>query len=107
MKLRIKELRSIIQECLIEWAAAPPTKPSFEDVNSPLSPKTYDVNQYGQFAKIDSRENDDEDESPHLREPLLSKEDCYGPVPPVSKEPYASPDPTTKGWSIIPKPSIP
>jgi hypothetical protein len=44
--------------------------------------------------------------APHLQEPEVDAEDCWGPVPPVAPNPYAMPDFYTKDFNVIPTPQI-
>ncbi len=67
-------------------------------IRNAMSPEMSDREQLGKISK-----GEDPDElSPHLREPVYDYEDCYGPVPPSGKNPYAIPDPYTKDTSPLP-----
>lgn len=72
-----------------------------------MSPEMADREQLGSLANVDTDTVDDADALPsHLREPVESVEDCFGPVPPVQGGPYVGQDPFVRDWSVLPTPSI-
>ena len=53
------------------------------------------------------RDPNDDDELPsHLRDPMEDPEDCWGPVPPVTPDPYVQQDPFVRDSSPLPSPPI-
>jgi len=105
VKIKLGALRRLIREALLsEWAGSPPTKPMFDYVNNPLSPNLADREQLGSLANTDEAPEDDLPD--HLREPELTPEECYGPVPPDAPDPYVQADPFVKSHSPIPTPGI-
>lgn len=102
MKIKLGQLRSIIRE-LIREAGGGTTLPRSPRIRNAMQPDFSDREQLGKI----SRQQEDPDElAPHLREPVYDFEDCYGPVPPQDKNPYALPDPYTKDTSPLPTPGI-
>ena len=54
---------------------------------------------------IDTR--DDQDELPeHLREPMMTPEETFGPVAPSAEPPHVGQDPFVRGSSPLPTPGI-
>lgn len=80
------------------------TMPPRPTVRNPMAPSMADREQIGRISVRDS--DDPEDVSPHLRDPLYDKEDCWGPVPPKGANPYAMPDPYSQDYHVIPTPQI-
>ena len=103
MRIRLGELRKIIQSCLLE-AGGGTTIPPRPVINNPMSPSMADREQIGRISVKDAE--DPEEVSPHLQDPLYDEEDCWGPVPPTSQNPYAMPDPYSKDFNVIPTPTI-
>lgn len=103
MKITIGELRSIIRSAIRE-AAGGTTLPHMPVVRNSIGPDFSDREQLG---RISTKDADKEDElPPHLREPVHQEEDCWGPVPPTGKDPYAIPDPYAKDYGVLPTPPI-
>ena len=73
---------------------------------NPLSPDSNDREQLGSLKQRDVDTDDGDDLPPHLREPVYSAEECFGPVPPTGEEPYAQQDPLVRDWSPLPSSSI-
>lgn len=71
-----------------------------------MSPATADREQIGTLADRDIDTEDGEDLPPHLREPAVDMDDCYGPVPPTAEEPYTQQDPFVRDFGVLPSPSI-
>jgi hypothetical protein len=97
MKITISKLRSIIRDILIE-AGGGTTLPRMPMIRNAMQPDFSDREQLGKV----SRPKDPDELSSHLIEPVEDMEDCYGPVPPAGKNPYALPDPYTKDTSPLP-----
>jgi hypothetical protein len=97
MKITIKELRRIINDVLMESGGGT-TLPRSPMIRNAMAPEMADREQLGKI----SRDNDPDAISSHLEEPTYEFEDCYGPVPPTNKNPYALPDPYTKDTSPLP-----
>jgi hypothetical protein len=101
MKIKIGHLRNLIREIIMEIGGGSHL-PRTPYIRNALSPEMSDREQLGKISK-----GEDPDElSPHLREPVYDYEDCYGPVAPSGKNPYAIPDPYTKDTSPLPTPPI-
>ena len=99
MKVTVGEIRAIIRQVLRE-AGGGTTIPSRPMVNNPMSPSMADREQLG---RISIKDKDDPDEvSDHLKDPTYDREECWGPVPPTGKNPYAVPDPYSKDYHVIP-----
>jgi hypothetical protein len=106
VKLTIRDLRKIVKSVLREAGGAASTKPMFGAINDPLSPATSDRESLGYLAD-NPRGVDPNDQLPaHLREPLETPEDCFGPVPPVGEDPYVMQDPLVRDASPLPGPRI-
>ena len=103
MRITVGKLRRIIRETLEEAGGASPIPPR-PMVSNPMSPSMADREQLGKIS-IDTLEDPDQ-VAPHLQEPELDQEDCWGPVPPVAPNPYNMPDPYTKDFNVIPTPPI-
>jgi hypothetical protein len=103
MKMTIGDLRKTIREVLSEVGGAKST-PSRPTVNNPMSPSMADREQIGRVSVKDSE--DPEEITDHLRDPLYDEEECWGPVPPTSQNPYALPDYFTKDFGVLPTGNI-
>lgn len=103
MKIRLSELRRIIRQTLAEIGGGVNRAPR-PVTRNPNAPSMSDREQIGRNSIKDM--NDPEELSPHLLEPMYDKEDCYGPVPPTKKNPYAIPDPYAKDYHVLPTPPI-
>lgn len=101
MLLKIGELRKIIRK-VIEEAGGGTTLPKSPYIRNAMQPDFSDREQLGRIAKP----KDPDELSSHLLDPVYDMEDCYGPVPPTGKNPYALPDPYTKDTSPLPTPPI-
>ena len=103
MKITVGQLRSIIRNAILE-AAGGITLPHMPVIRNAMGPEFADREQLG---RISIKDVEDEDEiTPHLREPLYDAEDCWGPVPPTGDDPYVLPDPYTNDYHVIPTPQI-
>lgn len=103
MKITIRDLRAMIRG-LIRESGGGTTLPHMPRVRDSIGPDFSDREQLG---RISTKDADKEDElPPHLREPVHSEEDCWGPVPPTSENPYSLPDPYTKDYGVLPTPPI-
>lgn len=94
MKMSLRDLRTVIRKCINEA-----TKTEFFD--SP-SPDTASREQIASLKQHDLDTEEDDELPPHLREPVYSKEECYGPVPPTSENPYVQIDPFTNDYNDLP-----
>jgi hypothetical protein len=85
MKISIGFLRGIIKKSLFESALQ-------HQVKKPGGLEMADREQMGKI----SVQNIEQDElAPHLREPVYSEEECWGPVPPDADPPGVYSDPYT------------
>ena len=103
MKIRLSQLRRIIREALLE-AGGGITVPPRPNIRNAMEPSMADREQIGRVSIKDK--DDPEEISSHLQEPLYSAEECWGPVPPVGAGPYATSDPYSKDYHVIPTPPI-
>jgi hypothetical protein len=88
--MSLRSLRRIIREAMIaEIGGGIPNKPQ-PMTRNPMSP---DINNREQIGKMETGDQEDDELAPHLMEPIYSKEDCYGPVPPDAEDPYVQQDP--------------
>lgn len=94
MKIRIDELRSVIRVCLLEAGGGMAFKPQPYHRNA-LSPAVSSREELGKLKQldIDTELDGDTDVSAHLRDVIVTPEECYGPVPPVQNDPYTMQDP--------------
>lgn len=107
MRLTIRELRRWVREAVVaEWAGAPPTKAMFDYVNNSLSPALSDREALGPLADHPVDVDPDEELPDHLRQPQVTPEECWGPVPPEQGDPYVQQDPFTRDTSPLPTPPI-
>lgn len=90
-------LRTFIRSVLQEAGGGAPL-PRSPMIRNAMQPGMADREQIGKIAKSE----DPDAMAPHLVEPVEDMEDCYGPVPPQGKNPYALPDPYTKDTSPLP-----
>lgn len=103
MKISLGNLRRVIRAALREGGGGT-TLPKLPMIRNAMGPDFADREQLGRVSVKDA---DDEDElSPHLREPLHTEEECWGPVPPTQQNPYTIPDPYTQDYHVIPTPQI-
>ena len=101
MKITLEQLRSIIRSILREGGGGT-SLPKMPMMGNPTTSDFAAREQLGKLAKP----RDPKEISSHLIEPVEDMEDCYGPVPPSGKNPYALPDPYTKDTSPLPTPPI-
>lgn len=78
--------------------AIPPSK----FVRNALSPGKADREQLRDLG----RSEEEEGLAPHLLEPVMDPEECWGPVPPVNGDPYVGQDPYVRDNSPLPTPRI-
>ena len=101
MKIKLGVLRRIIREAGVNGRF--PKQPA----RNALSP---DINSREAIDAMTSKgidTIDDWDDMPeHLREPMLTPEECFGPVPPSAEEPYVGQDPFARNTSVLPTSSI-
>jgi len=102
MKITLGKLRQIIRNTLIE-AGGGTTLPKLPMIRNAMGPEFSDREQLG---RISPKDNDEDEISPHLREPQYTEEECWGPVPPDQENPYMIPDPYNKDYHVIPTPQI-
>ena len=94
MKITIDKLRKLIRSFIIE-ANGGITLPHLPMIRNAMGPDFSDREQLGRISVKD--EDDEEDDiSPHLYEPVYEEEDTWGPVPPTSENPYVISDPYAK-----------
>jgi hypothetical protein len=101
MKITIRQLRSIIRDCILEAGGASPIPPQPYTRNA-MSP---DISHREQLGKLQTGEPIEELPE-HLREPELTPEECWGPVPPIAKDPGVYQDPFARHFSPLPTPGI-
>lgn len=103
MKITLGELRRIIRS-VVEEGAGGTTLPKLPMIRNAMGPEFSDREQLGRISVKDA--DDEDDVSPHLREPVHQEEDCWGPVPPIQQNPYVLPDPYAKDYHVIPTPQV-
>lgn len=97
MRITIGKLRKVIRAVLSETGGGT-TLPRMPIIRNAMQPDFSSREQLGKIAK----DRDPDELAPHLLEPEVDFEDCYGPVPPTDKNPYALPDPYAKDTSPLP-----
>lgn len=102
MKITVGELRSIIRAAIREGAGGI-TLPHMPVVRNAMGPDFADREQLG---RVSMKDKEEDELAPHLREPVYSEEDCWGPVPPGGHDPYALPDFYTNDYGVLPTPPI-
>jgi hypothetical protein len=102
MKITIGNLRQIIRKSLSEAGGARPSRPQPYTRNA-MAPDLADRVAIG---RLETGEPEEEELPPHLREPVVDFEDCYGPVPPIAGDPYVGQDPFARDYSPLPTPAI-
>lgn len=95
-----KLIGEIIQETAPGWSSAPIAPFQRKDTGF-----TRDNNREA-IGKLTHGEPDEEAVAPHLREPELTPEECWGPVPPTSPKPGAFADPWASDYGPLPRPHI-
>jgi hypothetical protein len=104
MQIRLRELRRLIREALLEAGGAWSSHPVPVSRNYGMNNI---VNDREQLTQITARDLDDPDDlSPHLQDAINDDEYDPGPVPPVGANPYLLPDPYVKDSSPLPTPPI-
>jgi hypothetical protein len=101
MLMTLGRLRKIIRSAIRETGGGT-TLPRMPMIRNSMQPDFSSREQLGKIAK----DRDPDELAPHLIEPEVDFEDCYGPVPPTDKNPYALPDPYTRDTSPVPTPPI-
>lgn len=95
MKNSMTNLRNFIKEIILEispgWSSAP---------ISPFIRKDTAIERET-IGSLTHGEPDEEATAPHLREPELTPEECWGPVPPISEEPGLYADPWVNDYSPL------
>ena len=104
MKLTLGRLRHIIRTIVLETGGGT-TLPHMPIIRNSIGPDFSDREQLGRISSKDKQDEPDE-LAPHLREPVYSEDDCWGPVPPTQENPYMVPDPYSKDYHVIPTPQI-
>jgi hypothetical protein len=103
MKISMLQLKSLIREVILEtapgWSSAPQV---------PFKRKDTDIYRYEreQLGKLQHGDPDEDAVAPHLEEPELKPEDCWGPVPPTSAKPGVRFDPLARDYGPLPSPPI-
>lgn len=97
MRITLGNLRSIIRTVLAETGGGT-TLPRMPMIRNAMQPDFSSREQLGKVANP----RDLDELAPHLIEPEVDYEDCYGPVPPTDKNPYSLPDPYAKDTSPLP-----
>jgi len=96
-----------LRRMLREAAGMDSTRMHGTDMRDSMSP---DINSREAIGNMTAKGIDTEDDwdalPEHLREPMLTPEECYGPVPPDAEEPYVGQDPFVRGSSPLPTPGI-
>lgn len=106
VRIRVGQLRQIIRKSLGEVAGGA-TRPVFNDyIRNALSPDRSDREQLGWLATSETDIDDETGLPDHLLEPAVSREDCYGPVPPNAEDPRITQDPFVRDSSPNPTPPI-
>jgi len=107
VKVRLGTLRRYLREALLREVGANGSFPGEPYGRNVLSPDINSREQIGSLADKALDTADDPDGLPdHLREPQVSAEDCFGPVPPDAEPPYVGQDPFTRDTSPTPTSSI-
>lgn len=101
MKTTIKTLRYLIRSLIHEAYASNVDGPHISNVLSQHLADRDPIPNLGVRSK-----KDDDEIAPHLMEPEVDMEDCYGPVPPVAEEPGVYPG-FARDYHVIPNPPIP
>ena len=94
-------LRALIRDIILEapgWSSAP---------IAPFKRKDTGFERIDREAIGRLRHGEPEEDavSSHLREPELTPEECWGPVPPTSKKPGVYSDPWVNDYGPLPTPS--
>lgn len=89
---------SVLRQCIKEILAEVLEGPHISNV---LSHDLADRDQLVDLTKFE-----DEEISPHLSEPVLSPEECFGPVPPTNDDPGVYADPFTRDYHVLPTSTI-
>lgn len=101
--MKLGDLRRVVRIELHEaGGAARLGKPDIRNAMAPTTADREAIGSLGDRQKVG--DDDDMDLPPHLREPELTPEECFGPVPPTGNDPYAIQDPYVRGASPLPTP---
>lgn len=103
MRISVGKLRRIIRESLLESGGGTSigTRPTTSN------PAISSISDREQLGRISIQDLDDPDQiAPHLTDPAYDREEVEGPVPPTGKHPYASPDPFSQDYNVIPTSTI-
>ena len=103
MRITVGKLRRLIREYLVEAGGGTSigTRPTTSN------PAVSSISDREQIGRISIKDIDDPEEiSPHLTDPAYDPEETRGPVPPTGKHPYASQDPYTKDFNVIPTSTV-
>lgn len=96
-------LRSLIKEIILEiapgWSSAPIAPFMRKDTELERSDREA-------IGKLTHGEPDEDAVAPHLREPELTPEECWGPVPPTAPGPGAYADPWASDYGPLPRPHV-
>jgi len=105
VKIKLKELRRIIRDALVNEVGANGSWPGQPVMRNALSP---DINSREAIGKMTAKNLDTDEEGvpEHLREPQVTPEECYGPVPPDSEPVSVHADPFTRDYSPNPTGNI-
>lgn len=107
MKIRLGTLREYLQEVFLTEVGANGGFPGEPYGRNVLSPDVNNREQIGALTAKALDTVDDPDGLPdHLREPQVSREDCYGPVPPDAEPVYVGQDPFARDYSPMPTGNI-
>lgn len=101
MKMTIGQLRTVIRRALLEAGGGSPVPPQ-PYIRNAMAP---DINDREAIGRLEFGEPET-DLPEHLREPELTPEECWGPVPPQKKDPGVYQDPYTSDFSPLPTPPI-
>lgn len=91
MKLQVKKIRQVIRRVLRE---------NYPFIRDAVSPAKSDREAIGSLA--DDNSDNDIEVTNHLQDPNEEPEDVRGPLPPVDDVVYATSDPYTNMWSVLP-----
>jgi hypothetical protein len=102
MKITIGNLRRIIRNSLREAGGGQPRKKQ-PYIRNAMAPDIVDREALG---RLETGDQEEDELPPHLREPEVDAEDCWGPVPPTAEDPYVTQDPYVRFSSPLPTPQI-
>lgn len=103
MKNSNSDLKNFIKEIILElapgWSSAPIAPFMRKDTELERSDREA-------IGKLTHGEPDEDAIAPHLREPELTPEECWGPVPPTAPGPGAYADPWASDYGPLPRPHV-